>query len=532
LIELPTDELAKSDGCSFDPTIPETVKQFIATYCRLDKGKWQGDLDLLPWQIDFIDAFYGWRDESNGNRFKLGSLWLPKKMGKTTLLGSLATFELCRHNNGELYCLASTVQQAGKLYGAVSMFAKAINRMVPGVGTKERLWIRGNRNTIVDRKSGSVLQILSVSNCGSSGYDAVWQALDELAEWPPAYARTTWERIKHATMAAGGQTISISTANFSRDIGYEHYTAAKKVLDGKSDDTSLLPIVYEVDEHDDWKDENNWWSALPSVPKLVSKDYYRQEFRKCENNPLDEYGFRTFLLNQWTGSPEQLVTSLQWQACGRQFKESDLWGKPAVIGVDYARKYDTCSYCVVVQDGDLYYAMPRFFLPRDIVADYVKTTNQPWDRWAKLDGSNLTLTPDDEVDPRYLRQAIEQDANNFHIEKIYYDPTYFAESRQLLTEAGFECIEVPPYANHLHEPTGMLQRLVLTKKLVHPSNPILDHMLGNCIPQIDKHDRIKVTRASNTQKIDGIDALINCLKYWSDTHEPKPPADARYLEVW
>jgi len=61
--------------------------------------------------------------------------------------------------------------------------------------------------------------------------------------------------------------------------------------------------------------------------------------------------------------------------------------------------------------------------------------------------------------------------------------------------------------------TKELEKMVLSRDIIHDDNPVLSWQLGNVELSIDAADNIKPDKAKSSQKIDGIVALvmaINC----------------------
>lgn len=137
----------------------------------------------------------------------------------------------------------------------------------------------------------------------------------------------------------------------------------------------------------------------------------------------------------------------------------------------------------------------------------------------------MYLTDGDTIDPAFLRSKVIEDSKRFDIQELLYDPYAFEESRQLLEADGIECIEVTQNSKYLSPATALLERLCLSKQIRHNNNDVLNWNLQNCVPTEDKQGRITITKASDTQRIDGIDALINALTRLDTLSEEEITAD-------
>lgn len=358
------------------------VKLFLENYCTLSKAPWNGrKLKLLDWQWnEWIKPLYGtYQDDGKTRQYTRGTIRIPKKSGKSTILSGLCIYHLLEQAGSECYCIASDIQQASIIFNQACDFIENNDTL------KSRLRVRRNIKTIEDKKDSSFLRVLSSTPSGKAGFNANFIALDEGEDWSPAnHAREVVDQLANATMARhNGLQISITTAQFNKaHVFYEEYQYAKKVKENPDVDPNFFQLIYEVDEHEDWTDPENWWKANPSVPDLVPKEFYFEKFRETQNNPFAESRFRTLLLNQHVGSPIQFIASNIWSDCFEDFDESKLYGSPCLIGLDFARRHDLAAYVIVVKSGEKVYALPRFFIPRDIAKDKEKKDSVPYYSWS------------------------------------------------------------------------------------------------------------------------------------------------------
>ena len=62
--------------------------------------------------------------------------------------------------------------------------------------------------------------------------------------------------------------------------------------EGQEDD-SLLPLIYCLDEDDDWNDEAVWVKANPSLGETISRAYLRQYKQATNYGSTEEANFKT-----------------------------------------------------------------------------------------------------------------------------------------------------------------------------------------------------------------------------------------------
>ena len=68
----------------------------------------------------------------------------------------------------------------------------------------------------------------------------------------------------------------ITTAGTDRNsICYEYHTKCKNLLSGRKRDATFYPVIYGLDDGDDWSDENNWYKANPSLGHTIPVERVR-----------------------------------------------------------------------------------------------------------------------------------------------------------------------------------------------------------------------------------------------------------------
>lgn len=509
LIKNKSDEEAVKQGYTYDETLPLKVKKFLETYCIQSKAPWTGKpLKLLDWQwSSIIRPIYGWKKPDGSRRFTQGIIFIPKKCGKTTLLSGLSLYHLLEQAGSEVYCIASDIQQAEVLYSQSADMVELSPQL------QKRLWVRRNIKQIEDQKKKSKFRVLSSTPEGKSGFNANLICYDEIAEWNGTHARTIWDRLINAGMARKDPLqLVISTANYTdpSHLGYQLFQKAERIATGKEIDLTTLPVLYCLDQNEDWQIKENWKKVCPSWGITVEPSVYDAEFEKAKANPLDARRFRTFLLCQWiSAAPNVWIPHNDWMTCYEEFREEDLYGLPAVIGIDMARRNDLASYVLLIEKDGKYYILPRYFMPEMNALKKEETDRVPYTVWS---GQNLvTLTNGDVIDPAAIRRGIKEDAEHFAIDEIRFDPYGMEETRQILEEEGFNMVEVKQAFNVLSNPTNAFEKYVLEKKIRHNDNPILNWNLQNTVIKVNNDDKIMIDKRRSTGRIDGITASILAL---------------------
>ena len=87
------------------------------------------------------------------------------------------------------------------------------------------------------------------------------------------------------------------------------------MLNGVVDDPAFLPIIYGMDEDDDWENEDNWRAVNPSMDTIFSFESFEKDFLEAKEMPHKQNLFRRLRLNQWTRQETRYLPMDKWLAC-------------------------------------------------------------------------------------------------------------------------------------------------------------------------------------------------------------------------
>ncbi|WDI41833.1 terminase large subunit [Bremerella sp. P1] len=506
LIKTPSDEAAVQQGCWFDQSKADRVKDFLNQFCRLSVPPWNGKpIQLLDWQHEFIDTVYGWQGDFDGRlerRFNRVRFSCGKKQGKSTLLSSLLLYHLFEQERADCLIVAGTKEQAKIIYDETYRMIEAHPVL------SKRLWLRRSALAIEDKKRDARARIISSEPRNAAGHNPSFLVADEIASWG-AYARETWSHLEPAGIARQNfLQIVIGHAGFEVEtVGHELFRYAKELQEGTIIDPRTWGKVFTVptDPPDAWKKEEYWHHALPSLGKTVTMANVRQQFHQCENNPAKEAEFRTLMCNQFVGSAEAWLSQISWDNLGdKGLSEDDFQGEACVVGIDASKTTDlTCYVKCFARDGK-FYVFPKFFMPEEQAQRRTKEDKVPYRSWP-----NLVLTPGDVIDPECLISHLVEDSFRFQFMEVAYDSYGFELIRQRLEyDYGMPMVEIPQTSSVMPELIEQTHRQIEDKKLVHPNCSCLNWCISNTKPRIVRDDKVMLEKCSDRSRIDGTIAMV------------------------
>src|SRR5699024_2254925 len=120
----------------------------------------------------------------------------------------------------------------------------------------------------------SKMEALSKNSNSLDGKNAHLAVIDELHS---IRDRNIYEVMKQSQSArTEPMLVMIITAGTQRgNIFDDMYEYACNVVDGTFEDDSFLPVMYELDEKEEWKDANAWEKANPALGSIKSIDDLR-----------------------------------------------------------------------------------------------------------------------------------------------------------------------------------------------------------------------------------------------------------------
>jgi phage terminase large subunit-like protein len=512
--------VATAGDCTYDAEAAEKAVQFFPRVLKFTTGLRAGEpFQLEQWQADVVRTMFGWKRPDGSRRYRQVAIFVPRKNGKSTWIAGLTAYVLfCDAEAGaECYCAASDKDQASLVFNtAATMIRKS--------SLAKRCKIRDSVKRVI--YGDSFLRAIPANEGGSHGFNTHFMVGDELHAWPGR----EFHDVLHTSTGARAQPLElyITTAGYDRlSICYEKYTYAKQVRDGKIDDETFLPVVYEAEETDDWTSPEIWKKANPNLGVSVSLEYIERECEKAKQNPAYENTFRRLHLNQWTSQEIRWLQMDHWRKC--DLIPGDLSDElPVFGGLDLSAVSDFTAWLLVQRSENGIRCRGHYWLPQEKADEYARVANLPIAQWVK-DGW-LTLINGRRIEHSYIHARIKQDSLRYGVQCVGFDPWNMEQLRQDLDGEGYQMIEVRQGYSSLSGPAKELERQILGHSLDHGGDPILEWMAENAVAKIDENGNVRPVKGKGAHKIDGIVALLNAI-HVLQTVQPESQATGTVMFV-
>lgn len=485
----------------FDEAKAHRPINFAERYCRQSKGQWNGKLLKLElFQKAMLEAAFGFVDKDTGNRkYRKVIFFVARKNGKSVLDSAIATYMLTKDNEGgaEVYSVATKRDQS-KIVWEESK--KMINKS-PDLKQSIRCLIGG----IYYDKTDSFFRALASDSNSLDGLNSHLVIADEVHAWKDKNLLD----VMYDSMSAREQPMLLETSTMGTvrqnvfDIEYDY---AAQVIDGTIEDETLLPIIYELDEEQEWTNEESWYKANPALGVIKSLKDVRDKVERAKNNPIElvnllckDFNIRQNSINAW----------LSFEELNNEEKYSEWKDSYCIGGVDLSSTTDlTCATILGVVKGKIrvkqMYWIPTNFLEKKITEDKI-----PYDKWIKL--GLMRLSGDSKIDYHdvtkwYLEQVEEYDLRPLWIGYDSWNAQFWCDD---MKENGFDMVEVRQGYKTESAPLKQMKADLIDKKINYDNNPILKWNLSNIVVKTDDNENIMLSKEKAKQRIDGAASLMD-----------------------
>jgi phage terminase large subunit-like protein len=441
-------------------------------------------------------------NEDGTRQYRTAYIEVARKNGKSTIVAGMGLYMLFADNEigAEVYCVAADRDQASIIYN------ECVQMILQAPSLAKRVKIVRSTKRIIYQGMNSVLRVLSAEHNTKHGYNPSCVLFDEL--------HCQRERHLYDTMVTGMGTrkqplmIAITTAGFDRNsICYEKHEYARGILDGTKFDNTFYPVLYAVDENDDWLDEKNWKKANPALGSFRDIEEMRGMANQARQIPSMQNMFRRLYLNQWTSQDVRWLNMEDWDQTAGEVYEEDLNGEICFGGLDLASTRDITALVLVFPDNDGYYdILPFFWIPADNVQERSRKDKVDYQYW--IDQGYIETTPGNSIDNDYVTKRIIELHQTYNIQEIAFDPWNAIDVSNRLDNHGLQMVKFIQSMSNFASPTRDLMKLVLQEKIRHGNNPVLRWMADNMRVKQDAAGNVRPDKASSSEKIDGMVALI------------------------
>ena len=475
---------------------------------RHTKGEFAGQrFNIQPFQEFFIKVLFGWQRKDGGRRFRKAYLEIARKNGKTELAAAIAVYcFLCDNETGaEVYTAATTRDQARIAFETSKVFLKQLKTDSKTFNKLVNV-LKYNCNV---PNTNSKMESVSADADTLDGLNPHCAIIDEY------HAHKTSDVLEVMETGMGSRTqpllLITTTAGFNRESPcYQFRKVMVDILEGRKIDNSVFPLLFCLDEGDDWQDKKNWTKSNPNLGVTPYISYMDDQYQKALNEgAAKQIQFMTKNLNVWTTTSSVWISNSYIEQTRLFISDEQLINKKCFAGLDLASTRDIAALvlCFPIQAGlDKPHIKSYFFCPEDNVRERSLSDGVPYVQWAQ-DG-HLIMTEGNVTDYDFIKSKVIELTNKFKIECIAFDRW---NASQLVIQLTNDGANMKPFGQgfiSMSAPTKEVEKLFLSNEITHDANPVMEWMLTNVMLRFDPAGNIKIDKAKSTEKVDGPVAMV------------------------
>ena len=503
---LARESLEPPEGYAFDEKRAVRPVEFIERFCKHSKGEWAGrPVKLELFQRAWLSALFGFiRRESGLRRFRETLFMVGRKNGKSTLLAGLALYMLMADGEpgAEVYSVATKKDQARLIFDE----AHNMVQQSPHIGEL----VKKRKTDLYFPMGRGKFQPLGKNSDTLDGLNAHCVIIDELHA---VRDRNLYEVMKQSQNARRQPLlIMITTAGTVRECIFDDiYAYACSVVDGTIQDDTFLPVIYELDDREEWRDPAKWQKANPGLGTVKKLDGLVEKVERAKSSPKDLGGVlvKDFNIRDTVSTAWLSFSDINNEAV---FDLERFRGCYAIGGADLSITTDlTCATLLMMDPAtEERFVTQMYWIPADGFQKRVQEDKIPYDKWREQ--GLVRLCNGNSISYGDITAWFVEMVNDHGITPawIYYDSysaKYWVEEMEA---AGFRMVRCIQGAKTLSLPMQQMGADLQAKRINYNNSPILKWCLTNTGILTDRNGNIVPVKAQSAkQRIDGAASLLD-----------------------
>jgi len=469
------------------------------------EGKWETpEIRLHPSHVWFVVQLFGFRKPDGTRRFTSALFAVARKNAKSTLSAAILLYcECCEEEEGaQVISAATTGSQARIIFNVAKRMAEKKADLREAYGLE--CWA----NAISRVETGATFKPINAKASTQDGLNPSHVGLDEI------HAHKTPDLLNVLQSAAGARRNPLWL--FTTTEGYanpgpwsEIRQFATQLLEGVFGDAAdhFLAIFFAVDKDDGDFDEKAWHKANPLMdvnPHLLAA--IRKESIEAKAMPSKLAEFQIKRLNRPAAAANGFILLPKWNACQGSVDLAALKDVPCWAGLDLASTRDLAALRLVWRLDDRIITWGRRWVPESAVAQRTERGTVPYAGWVAA--GLLEQTEGEVTDYAVIEQAVLDVQERFNLQSLAFDRWNATEMVSRLVTAEVPMVEFIQGTKSYHPAMVELERVYISKRLVHDGDPVLAWCAANLVARKDVNLNMAPDKRRSADKIDDMTALL------------------------
>lgn len=496
----------------FDEEEGERHIEFVERFCKQSKGKFGGQpLRLALFQKAKFQLVYGWRRKDNHlRRFSEVVDIRGRKCGKSTETAAAEWDALLNDKEAgpEIYCTANKKDQANIIY------AECVNMRQQSPSLKA-ITKKRQSDIYCDYNMGFIKCLAS----DTSTMDGLNPSFFSLDEWHAMKTSALFDvMVQGTSMREQPLAWLISTNGFVREGFFDsHYNYASQVALWIIQDYTVLALIYELNNRNDWQDPAHWPEANPGLGEIKSIKTLTDFVERAKNDPAF---LPTVMTKDFNLPATEFASWLTFDELVNEetFDISKVEHSYAIGGCDLSAVGDlTCATLIVRKPNDnRVYVLQKYFIPQSKLdyLDKTKSKEAPYKLWAEQGW--LKICEGAQVDYSEVTKWFVEMVEVHDIRPLWvcYDRALSGYWVPEMVNYGFDMEKTAQGPFTWNQPMREMQAAFSEHRVVYNNNPILRWCLANTAKKSTKSDSIEMIQPVKIQQNRRIDGMVSLLNAW------------------
>ena len=310
----------------------------------------------------------------------------------------------------------------------------------------------------------------------------------------------------------------ITTSGFRREGLYDSlHEYACNVAKGIVKDDRFLPLVYKLDDLEEWRVPKMWEKANPGLGTIKSYVQLSDDVERAKN---DNSYLPTLLTKDFDMKQSETSAWLPFDSIVNEhtYTMDDVCNSYAIGGCDLSSVYDlTCATLVVRKpDTDEVFVLQKYFIPQRKIDESLgaDVKQVPYKLWAEQGW--LTINEGAQVDYSLVTQWFVEMVEKYDIRPLWicYDRALAGYWVSEMQEFGFEMEKTAQGPFTWSQPMKELGCALTEHKVNYNNNPMLRWCLANTGVKALNKDGIETIQPVKLQQNRRIDGMVSLLNAW------------------
>lgn len=489
----------------YDPKKAERPIRFIETFGHHHEGELAPNLIKLElWQKAMLSCIFGIVDAEGYRQFKEIVISMGRGNGKTLLASMMALYVYYADADygKRIYFTATKLDQA-------KLGFNAFNQAILKEDELSSI-VKKRRTDIYCPSTNTSAEALSSNSKSADGLNLSLAICDEFGAWEGQRGLDLYSTLMSGTTKRREPlVISISTANRMNEGVYDNlFTRSTRMLLGDSEEDTLLPFFYCIDDDKKWNDINELQKSNPNLNVSITIDDLLKKIKIAEGSFQEKNEFMIKNANiKQNQSQAWLSSSDVRKASGSHMELEDLRDKYGVVGIDLSQTTDMTSACVVVEKDGILNIVSHYWLPEAKIEEAIQREGVPYDKY--IAQGIMSTSGENFVDYEDVFQWCQDLMQKYEIYPLFvgydrYSSQYLIKSLQAL----YVCEDVYQ-GDNLYGTMLELEGLIKDGKVNIGDNAITKmHFLNSAIKYSNERGRGRLVKINPRLHIDGMASLL------------------------